>query len=196
MPEFLADSSPNWYLKSHTEQLPLGKLYFEFGTVKLLEFAPNIEQLKIHSNAFGLLTAAHLLTQATKHKPLERKQGKLELTRLLYKNGWHKEKIEDFFAILDWLISLPPQQELNYKDELIEIREEYKMCYVTSIERLCMEEGFIDGLEQGLEKGRLESLKEAIINLHRNMQWGDKQIAAALQLPVEKVEHILAELKA
>lgn len=46
--------------------------------------------------------------------------------------------------------------------------------------------------EEGREQGRLEGMREAIINLHRNMKLAAEQIAAVLQLPVEKVERILA----
>lgn len=55
-----------------------------------------------------------------------------------------------------------------------------------------IEQGEQRGLKQGIEKGRFEALKEAVLNLHRNMQWAADKIAAVLQLPIETVEHILA----
>lgn len=46
------------------------------------------------------------------------------MIKLLYKNGWAKEKIVNFFAILDWLMQLPPAEALEFRYELAELEEE------------------------------------------------------------------------
>lgn len=147
------------------------------------------------------MTAAHLLTKRTKHNPTARKEGKLTLVRLLYKNRWKKEKIIDFFAILDWLIQLPPAEALEFNQQLAQLEEEQKMQYITSIERIGIQKGLQQGLEQGLERGLVQglergveaTLRQNIISLRDKLNFSAEKIANVLDVPLDKVKQIFQQ---
>ena len=73
---------------------------------------------------------------------------------MLFHKGYSKQDVYELFRFIDWLLMLPKALEKDFKDKIAEIEEEYKMTYVTSIERLGKEEGMQEGLQQGeiLEK--------------------------------------------
>lgn len=185
----LADTNSKWQPSSYQYELLNNRLSFEFGTVKLLNYEPQLESLMTSNNAFALLTAAHLITKRTKHNPQARKESKLTLVRLLYKNSWKKEKIVKFFAILDWLMQLPPIEALEFNEQLIKLEEEHKMQYITSVERIGIQKGLMQGLAQGIE----DNLHQNVINLRNNLNLTAEKIAEALEVPLEKIKQILSQ---
>lgn len=56
-----------------------------------------------------------------------------------------------------------------------------------------LKEGLEKGIEKGIEKGRLSFAKEAVLNLHRNLNLAAEQIAVALNLPLKEVNNILKQ---
>ena len=56
-------------------------------------------------------------------------------------------------------MDLPDNLQIEFRNDLEAIEREKHMPYITSVERLAMEEGFIkgqqDGIEKGIEKGVL-----------------------------------------
>ncbi|MCF7669329.1 MAG: hypothetical protein K9N48_06090, partial [Verrucomicrobia bacterium] len=83
---------------------------------------------------------------------------KWELTRRLYERGYSKEEVLNLFRLIDWLMRLPDENEVEFRRELVEYEKEKTMPYVTSIERL----GRKEGLQEGLQKGRMEALRADI----------------------------------
>ena len=69
-------------------------------------------------NAFGLITAAHILTRQTRKENRERYEAKLSLVRILYKRHWDKQRVIDLFTIVDWLMTLPSWLETKIWQEL------------------------------------------------------------------------------
>ena len=47
----------------------------------------------------------------------------------------------DLFVMIDWSIILPKELELEYKAKIQQFEEEQKVSYITSIERLGIEQG-------------------------------------------------------
>ena len=78
-----------------------------FPVVKLLELSSRIENLGSNPNPFALVTAAHLQTKQTKRNSQARYRAKSALVRLLYQHGWSRQRVLDFFAVLDWMMRLP-----------------------------------------------------------------------------------------
>lgn len=191
----LADTSPNWQPSSYRQQQITSEINFNFASVKLLNYESQLEELKNTNNAFALLTAAHLLTKRTKHQPEERKENKLTLVKLLYKNGWAKEKIVNFFAILDWLMQLPSTEALEFRQQLTELEEEQKMRYVTSIERMGIQKGLELGREEGLQEGIESNLRQNVINMQAMLNLTAEKIAEVVEVPLEKVKQILNQDK-
>jgi len=64
------------------------------------------------------------------------------------------------FRLIDWMMRLSQRFETQFKIELEAYEEELHMPYVTSIERLAIEEGMQKGLQKGREEGREEGRQE------------------------------------
>jgi hypothetical protein len=129
---------------------------FRFPTVKLLAFADRLEALEADANPFALVTAAHLYTARTRLDPEARFGFKRRLVRLLYRHGWARQRILDLFAVIDWMMRLPDALERRLWQEIQVIEGETKMAYVTSVERLAIQDGEARGREEGRVEGREE----------------------------------------
>ena len=79
-----------------------------FPMAKLLDFEPQLADLPHDANPFALVTAAHLSALRTRADVDRRLAAKRQLVRLLYRQGWGKQRVLDLFAILDWMLRLPP----------------------------------------------------------------------------------------
>jgi hypothetical protein len=148
----LADDNEHWKPNSHHVERWGFISHTQFPTVKLLDYEDQLEALQASDNAFAILTAAHILTKRTKHHYDERLVRKITLVRLLYRNGWDRQKVLNFFAIIDWLMHLPKDLTIAFRDKLNELEEEQKMRYVTSIEQLALETGEMRGESTGMVK--------------------------------------------
>ena len=133
------------------------ELKFKFPIVKLLDYKEKWEELEQSHNPFAVVVMAHLQTQETRHKPEERFEFKWKLIRRLYKRGYHKEDVRQLFRFIDWMMKLPDGLARQLKERITEYEEEQKMPYVTSIERM--------GIEQGLQQGILKVLQARFRNI-------------------------------
>jgi len=144
----LADESLNWRPKGFSYNLFGSQMSLQFASVKILDYAPQLEELLKNPNPFALVTAAHLLTQRTRKNVKARYRAKWQLAKLLYERDWGKQQIIDLFAVIDWLMTLPPELEKKLWTSISELERNMKLPYVTSVERL--------GIEKGRQEGRQE----------------------------------------
>jgi Putative transposase, YhgA-like len=107
----LADEGLYWKLERFGYELFGCQVSIQFPTVKLLDYAPRLEELLSDPNPFALVMAAHLLTQQTRNDVQARYVAKWRLARLLYERDWDKQRIIDLFAVIDWLLRLPKDLE-------------------------------------------------------------------------------------
>ncbi len=161
----LADEGEGWRPDSYGFEVLGCRHTLEFPVVKLTDYADRAEALGANSNPFALVTAAHLRTRQTKGDPQARYRAKLDLVRLLYRQGWDRQRILDLFAVLDWMMRLPDALEQRLWQDIEAIEGGTDMPYVTSVERLAIRRGMQQGLEQGLEQGRLEGKIEGLERL-------------------------------
>ncbi|MFL6672143.1 MAG: DUF4351 domain-containing protein [Massilia sp.] len=119
-----------------------------FPVVKLNDYMPKLEQLMSDTNPFALVTAAHLLTQQTKGRDVERHAAKWRLARMLYERNWDRQRIIDLFNIIDWMMQLPPALQSQLMHDISQLERKRNMPYISSFER--------KGREEGLREGRLE----------------------------------------
>ena len=63
------------------------------------------------------------------------------LTRFLYQWDYTREQILAWFRVLDWMLRLPEDLDLEFREELIAFEEETQMPYVTSVERIGIQKG-------------------------------------------------------
>ena len=55
----------------------------------------------------------------------------------------------DLFGFVDWVLQLPGPQELAFWQEVQEMEEEKRMRYITSVERIGIQQGMQQGMQQG-----------------------------------------------
>ncbi len=67
--------------------------------------------------------------------------------------------LPDAHAGIDWMMDLPKELTQQFKQEIHRFEEEKKMPYVSSVERLAIEEGRAQGLSEGLLEGIEQNLK-------------------------------------
>ena len=156
----LADDSPTWRPCSHRIDVLGCKHLFRFPVAKLLDHERQLAELERHANPFALVTAAHLRALRTKGQASQRFVAKRELVRLLYTQGWPRQRVIELFTIIDWLLALPKQMERELWQHIEEIERKAEMKYVTSVERLAIERGMAKGLAKGLAEGLAKGLAE------------------------------------
>jgi hypothetical protein len=147
----LSDTSPNWRPQSFGYELFGCKVSLDFPIVKLLDYRERWNELEEDTNLFSVVVMAHLQTQRTQQQPTERYTAKLKLAQMLYRRGYSRQDVLELFRFIDWILTLPTELEQRFRAELAQFEAEVKMEYVTSIERLAMEEGRQEG---SLEKAR------------------------------------------
>jgi hypothetical protein len=150
----LADGSASWKPACFEYELFGCQVGIRFPVAKLSDYASRLEKLLQEPNVFGLVTAAHLLTQQTRGRDVERYAAKWRLARMLYDRAWDKQRIIDLFNIIDWMMHLPEQMQSELLDNVQELERNRAMPYISSFERRGLERGLKQGLEQGLEQAQ------------------------------------------
>jgi len=152
----LADDSPGWRPSEYRIDVLGCEHVFRFPTAKLLDFEPDLAALKRQSNPFALVTVAHLSALRTRRNVGRRFAAKRELVRLLYEQGWERQRVIDLFAIIDWMLTLPKPLEQQVWQDIEDIERKAQMKYVTSVERLAVERGREKWMAEGKVEGKLE----------------------------------------
>ena len=194
----LADEHKHWKPTSYGFAVLGCRHTLEFPVAKLTDYEDKVDELLASDNAFGLITAAHILTQKTRKKHQERYEAKLRLVRLLYQRQWDKQRVIDLFSVLDWLLQLPEWLNSQVLQELETIEESKKVRYVTSVERIGMAKGIAKGLVEGrvkgLQEGRQEGRQEGVSRLLRRLlerrfgvlpEWASEQLTSASEKDLE-----------
>lgn len=162
----------------------------KFPVAKLTDYEDKIDELLVSNNAFGLITAAHILTQQTRKQHQERYKAKLGLIRMLYRRHWDKQRVIDLFSVLDWLMQLPEWLDSQVWQELETIEESKKVQYITSVERIGIAKGMAKGMAKGVEKGRVEGESRLLRRLLERRfgvlpSWASEQLANASEQQLE-----------
>jgi predicted transposase YdaD len=184
----LTDENPNWQPNSY-EYAYLGTSQrFQFSTIKLLDYLPQLLELEQNPNPFAVVVLAHLQALATRRAPQSRLQWKLRLVKGLYQRGFKRQDILELFRIIDWLLALPEGLEEQFKVELVAFEEERRMPYITSVERL----GIKQGIEQGIQIGTDDALRNVALNMLR--EGADIAfIAKTTGLSIEQIQELQTE---
>jgi len=127
-----------------------------FPVVKLRAYRERWAELEASDNPFATVVMAHLHSQATRRRPTQRLEGKLQLVRRLYERGYARDDVLELFRFLDWVLTLPPALEAHFQMAVIELERERQMPYITSIERMSIEKGRQEGRQEGHQEGRQE----------------------------------------
>lgn len=156
----LTDEKKQWR-PSYYEVATYGtKIRLDFLVLKLIDYHGQKAELERSKNPFASVLLSQLTALETKKLPNNEKLNiKYNLTKRLYGKGYHKETIKKLYLFLDWLIHLSPEFELEYKQAVYQLEESIKMRYISTIERMGIEEG----LQKGLQKGKAEGKAEGIV---------------------------------
>ena len=161
----LTDKDPNWHPAHFGYELGGCRLSLDFPAVKLLEYRDGQEVLASHANPFAIVVLAHLQNQATKRKPAGRYAAKLNLIKLLYQRGFSEKEIRELLRFIDWVMTLPPELELQLWTDIEQYEKEMTMPYVTTFERLARQEGKIEGKVEGKVEGAIEQTQKLLLKV-------------------------------
>ncbi len=156
----LGDGEPNWRPDHYREAAFGCRFEFQFPVVKLLDFADNFHSLEQSTNPFALVILAHLKTMQTAADPADRCRWKLRLLRPLYERGLTANEVRKLFRVLDWMMQLPTDIELEFRQQLEQYEQEKQMPYITSIERMAIEKGQGEGQEKGWLAAKVQTLQQ------------------------------------
>ncbi len=151
----LGDDSSRWRPQHYEQALWGSRVRMTFPVIKLRDYSAKWAELERDTNPFALVVMAHVQTRATRHDPERRLQGKMRLVRLLYSRGYDRDDILELFRFIDWVMTLPTGLEVRFRDALIQFEAEVSMPYITSIQRL--------GIEQGIEQGERQVLRRILV---------------------------------
>jgi Domain of unknown function (DUF4351) len=114
---------------------------FRFPIVKLLDYEARWADLEASQNPFAIVVMAHLKTKETRKDFEARREWKFRLARMLYERNYSRQDILTLYRFLDWILELPEGLKQGFRDDLKRYEEEKQMPYVTSIERMGIEQG-------------------------------------------------------
>jgi len=140
----------------------------KFIVIKIIDYENQYQGLEQSANPFASVILSQLEALKAKQKsPREQFNVKRNLTRRLYHKGYDKKAILRLYFFIDWLLQLPKELEAEYKQAVYEFEEETHMPYVSSIERMGIEqgrqEGILAGRQEGILAGRQEGEAELLI---------------------------------
>jgi hypothetical protein len=147
----LGDDNKTWKPQSLEEELGGCQLRFNFPTVKLLEYKDRKKELEASTNPFAYVVLSHLAALSTKRNNTNRRKEKFALTKRLYEKGLDRQDIINLYRFADWVMTLPPELEAGFQQDLLDLERGFKVTYISSIER------------SGIEKGRIQERREMIL---------------------------------
>ena len=166
------DFRPNSYRWQFEEHLKL----FQYPLAKLLDYWPRWDELAQDPNPFALVVMAHLKTQRLKKRPIELKEAKIELIRLLFKRGYEREYVLKLLRVIDWLVKLPAALQAEFQAEVSRMEQEVKMPIpLSSWERDALKEG----LREGMLSMSLTLLEQRLGQLEPELQQQLEQLSTA-----------------
>lgn len=135
---------------------------FHFPVKKLLDYRGSVAELDASPNPFAPFVLAHLKATETKGNPDGRLGWKLRIVKGLYARGMSGPEVRKLFRLIDWVLALPPPQATTFRADLEAFEKEKQMPYVTSIERMALEEGRAMGRAEGQTEGKAEGRTEGL----------------------------------
>lgn len=156
----LGDDNPNWKPASYGYSQWGFTTHLQFPSVKLLDYSH--DTLAQSKNPFAIIIMAHLQTQATQGNSQQRFQLKLSLVKRLYDLGYTGEMIRQLFRFIEWMMTLPPILQSDFKTELNRYNEGKSMPFLTSFE--------IDGMVKSCRENVIEILETRFGNVSDDLK--------------------------
>ncbi|RUT00822.1 hypothetical protein DSM106972_072310 [Dulcicalothrix desertica PCC 7102] len=180
----LGDDKENWRPSSFGYSLFGCSLNFEFPIIKLVDYQQRLSELENDGNPFATVVMAHLAALNTREDRQERKVQKLALVRRLYEKGFEEQEVINLLAFVDWMLTLPPDIESEFKLEVKQFEAGRRMKYVTSFER--------SGIEIGRQEEALSLVTRQLNRRLGNIDEATKERVRSLS--TEELERLAEEL--
>jgi hypothetical protein len=178
----LADDSHSWRPEPFEYELFGCRVLLDFPAIKLLDYESRWAELEASTNPFAVVVVAHLQTIHTRHQADKRYSAKLNLAKLLYKQEYSREEILELFRFIDWIMTLPPELEKKFMTDIVAYETEERKPYVTSVERMAIQQGIEQGLEKGMRVMLLEALQTRFGDLSPGLEARLEAISGTEQL--------------
>ena len=154
----LTDENASWRPEKFAYEIWECEASLRFPVVKILDYNNSEKKLLEDTNPFAIVVLSQLKAMETRNNPEARTRVKFDLIKCLYQKGYKKKDVIQLFSFIDWVMSLPEELSKQFWDNLISYEEEYKMPYVTSVERIGIEKGIKQGIKQGIPLGRQQGM--------------------------------------
>ena len=166
----LTDGDPAFRPSEYRRELLGFSLRCTYPVVKLLDYRP--EQLAASRSPFAIVTQTQLDYLAAGSDPQKRYGARLAITLRLFRQGFSREEVVRLYRFLGYVLRLPPDLAIQYRQAVHSIEEDLKMPYITDTELLARQEGQregrlqgrLQGRRQGQREGALRGLREAVLD--------------------------------
>ena len=172
----LADEEANWRPSEYRDEMWGTRLSYQFTAIKLLDYLNRLPELEASDNPFAIVTLAHLRAKQTKRQPQTRYAARWQITRSLFRRGFSRDQIHNFYKFIEWVMVLPEDMERQFVEELKALEEENEMSYMLSAERFGIEKGILIGEQKGEAKILTRQLQRRFGDLP---EWASEKIAQA-----------------
>ncbi|NEQ69554.1 MAG: hypothetical protein F6K21_29505 [Symploca sp. SIO2D2] len=163
-----------------------------------------MEELAQNPNPLAAIVQAHRTAQIAKKDAGVGYASKLSLIKSLFERGYGREDIVQLFRLIDCFIALPKIEEEQLWQEIQTFKEDKKMPYITSYERIVIDKKLQQGqvmnarnnIVQVLEvrfEGVMQELKQTIEKFD-NLELLEELLTQAVKSPsLEAFESIVSQ---
>ena len=143
----LGDRSRTWRPTSYTNVFLGCGTTFRFRICKTIDFEGQLDPPRHLSNQALFIIAAHLGTQRHRTKPRDLFRCRLELSLALTNEGYAPVEIQNLLWLMDWLMPLPDELKIPFRNELQQRQPDKTMPHITLFQEI--------GRQEGRQEGRL-----------------------------------------
>jgi len=180
----LADLEEGWKPEEYVHEELGCVTRFRFVRCKLLE---EMERLEDDYRLPAVAAKAQIGALRTVGDPERRFEIRWRILRALYEHGFSAAEVRAAYRILSWMMRLPRDMQLTFRERVVEWERSKTMPYITDIEELAEERGIERGMESGIERGMERGVAEvALAQLERacgDLGSARRERVAALPLP-------------
>jgi hypothetical protein len=140
-------------------------LVFTFPCAQLADYTDRWAELEANRNPFAVAVMAQLKALETRGNQQNRFAWKRRLALGLYERGYSRQQIVALFKFMDWVMRLPRDLEQRIKQAIYDIEEGKKVPYITTLERMAIEDGRREGRRTGKQEGLQQGLQQGQADL-------------------------------
>ncbi len=137
-------------------------LNFKFPLVKIIDYINYDFEKEYRKNPFSLLVQAYLKTMETEGNDFLRYEWKKRFIGSLHDLGFNHQMLYNLFRFIEWIMELPEELENKLYLEIMEMKGEKDMSFMTIVEKKSIEKGRKEGLQQGIKQGRQQAIIVAL----------------------------------